>query len=307
MRFREVESFPRMQSRMQCFGKQGSAMKEYQQKTWVGRGGCGKIATAVHAITGVTRAIKIIPLATACSRPAACEGWIQKEIDHPYIAKVYDMFEDKENLYLVMELCLGSNLTERLATHWQMLYEADVACILRQILVALRHIHSNDIVHGDLVPENVMFSKSSSASDSVLKLIDFGAASKSDDTSSDLEACGCILQMLLCIGTSSGKSLDGTYVTDRLGIQRPVSKEAKSLLDQLMGCSSGQFSAGAALSHVFFKKHRPKLKKIAKVPHNFIDKLIEFESNNQFKKFALRVAAHQLDGEELEHSRDLFF
>ena len=85
---------------------------------------------------------------------------------------------DDENPFgeaaLVMELAAGGGLFERLVDEGA--YSEEYAAkILRQIAIALYHLHSRGIVHRDIKPENVVF-ESEQKGDTHVKLIDFGTA-----------------------------------------------------------------------------------------------------------------------------------
>ena len=95
--------------------------------------------------------------------------------DHPNIIKLYETFEDKQHLYLIMEECNGGELFNRLAINARnnkMYTEKDAARIMKQILEAVNYLHYHGVCHRDLKPENILFSSMDEFSH--LKLIDFG-------------------------------------------------------------------------------------------------------------------------------------
>ena len=95
--------------------------------------------------------------------------------DHPNIIKLYETFEDRNNLYLIMEECNGGELFARLAKNAKnnkMYTEKDAAKIMKQILEAVNYLHYHGVCHRDLKPENILFSSVDELSQ--LKLIDFG-------------------------------------------------------------------------------------------------------------------------------------
>jgi len=100
---------------------------------------------------------------------------ILKSIDHPNIIKLHEVFEDKNDYYLIMEECLGGSLFDRIFTKLsgkKQISEKNIALIFKQIIDALNHCHSQGICHRDLKPENILFLNKSD--NSPLKLIDFG-------------------------------------------------------------------------------------------------------------------------------------
>lgn len=92
-------------------------------------------------------------------------------MDHPNIIRLFEVFEDEKDLYLVMELCTGGELFDRIIKfgHFSERYAAS---IMKQILSAISYCHSNNVMHRDLKPENVLYSDSSPLS--ALKVIGTG-------------------------------------------------------------------------------------------------------------------------------------
>ena len=96
---------------------------------------------------------------------------ILKQLDHPYILKLYEIYEDKTRFFVVTELCKGGELFDELIERGKY-GERDAASALRQILQAIAYCHSKNITHRDLKPENILIDKELNNS---LKIIDFGA------------------------------------------------------------------------------------------------------------------------------------
>jgi calcium-dependent protein kinase len=96
------------------------------------------------------------------------------QIDHPNVIKLYEIFEDKRYIYLVMEMCSGGELFDRIyekINEHKTYTEKEAARIFKQMMTAICHCHSNKICHRDLKPENLLFLNKS---DEDLKVIDFG-------------------------------------------------------------------------------------------------------------------------------------
>lgn len=68
------------------------------------------------------------------------------------------MFENPEKIYVVMEKLKGDMLEMILSSQRGKLSERVTKFLITQILVALKHLHSKNIVHCDLKPENVSVS-----------------------------------------------------------------------------------------------------------------------------------------------------
>mmetsp|Transcript_18465 Transcript_18465/g.36964 ORF Transcript_18465/g.36964 Transcript_18465/m.36964 type:complete len:504 (+) Transcript_18465:28-1539(+) len=110
---------------------------------------------------------------------------ILKEVDHPNIIKLHEVYEDEKYLHLVTELCTGGELFDRIIAKTQSaeghFSEHDAAEIVRDIIAAIRYCHDEKhICHRDLKPENFLFE--SAEEHAVIKIIDFGL-SRHEDTS----------------------------------------------------------------------------------------------------------------------------
>jgi calcium-dependent protein kinase len=107
---------------------------------------------------------------------------ILKEVRHPNIIELIDVFEDAKYLHLVTELCTGGELFDRIIAKTQSpeghYSEQDAASLIRDILDAIAYCHSKEIVHRDLKPENFLFL--TEAEDAPIKIIDFGLSRHND-------------------------------------------------------------------------------------------------------------------------------
>lgn len=98
---------------------------------------------------------------------------------HPNVIHLYDVCEDSAGIHLILELCSGGELFDRIVA--QARYnEAEAAAVVRQIAQGLAALHRANIVHRDLKPENCLFL--SKDENSPLKIMDFGLSSVTDFT-----------------------------------------------------------------------------------------------------------------------------
>uniref|UniRef100_H2ZEW3 Uncharacterized protein n=1 Tax=Ciona savignyi TaxID=51511 RepID=H2ZEW3_CIOSA len=95
-------------------------------------------------------------------------------LDHPGIVKLFNMFETPEQVFVVMEKLRGDMLEMILSSEKGRLPERITKFLISQILIALRYLHKQNIVHCDLKPENVLLSSDDAFPQ--LKLCDFGFA-----------------------------------------------------------------------------------------------------------------------------------
>uniref|UniRef100_A0AAZ3RY61 Non-specific serine/threonine protein kinase n=1 Tax=Oncorhynchus tshawytscha TaxID=74940 RepID=A0AAZ3RY61_ONCTS len=103
---------------------------------------------------------------------------ILKEIQHPNTITLHDVFENKTDVILILELVAGGELFNLLAEK-ESLTEEEATEFLKQILDGVHYLHSKHIAHFDLKPENIMLLNRAVAHPRI-KLIDFGLAHKID-------------------------------------------------------------------------------------------------------------------------------
>ena len=112
-------------------------------------------------------------MAPACADPAARARSLREVRHQPprrsHLAVVHDVLEEKDDVFLVLELVHGRTLRERLAEGLLPLDEFLSLAI--QVARALRAAHAQGIVHCDLKPENVMLTPHGN-----VKVLDFGLA-----------------------------------------------------------------------------------------------------------------------------------
>nr|BAJ96597.1 predicted protein [Hordeum vulgare subsp. vulgare] len=160
------------------FGKNFGA--KYELGKEVGRGHFGHTCSAVvkkGEYKGQTVAVKIISKAkmtTAISiEDVRREVKILKALSgHNNLVKFYDACEDALNVYIVMELCEGGELLDRILARGGRYTEEDAKAIVVQILSVVAFCHLQGVVHRDLKPENFLFTTRDE--NAPMKLIDFG-------------------------------------------------------------------------------------------------------------------------------------
>lgn len=112
---------------------------------------------------------------------------VLSKLDHAYIIKYHDFFEDEHFLYAVMEKCDGGELFDQICKR-RRFTEEDAAVLCRQILSALEYIHNLGVVHRDVKAENFLFKDKSA--NSPIKMIDFGMSAKITEGQKLNEVCG---------------------------------------------------------------------------------------------------------------------
>lgn len=123
---------------------------------------------------------------------------ILRQMDHPNVVRLHEVYASKKQIYMVLELCDGGDLYTRAPYS-----EREAARYTDQLLSAIQYLHDHGVVHRDLKFENVMFE--SSSEDAQIKVIDFGLSKKFLGAPKIMtEKCGTIYTM-------SPQVLQGVY------------------------------------------------------------------------------------------------
>ncbi|KAI4963344.1 hypothetical protein ZWY2020_014997 [Hordeum vulgare] len=102
---------------------------------------------------------------------------VENVAPHPNVICLHDVYEDAHGVHLILELCSGGELFDRIIGR-ERYSEFDAAAVVRQIASGLKALHKANIIHRDLKPENCLFSDRKE--DSTLKIMDFGLSSVED-------------------------------------------------------------------------------------------------------------------------------
>jgi hypothetical protein len=158
-------------------GKQAARVitDAYDLMEELGHGAFGSVYRAVRKDTAIEYAVKHIDKKRAGSKGLS-EVFGEVEtlglLDHPYIVRLEETFEDPGNLWIVMEYVAGGELQTSLKeTQGGRFPEPTVKKMVLCLLLAIEYIHRKGIVHRDLKPANCLLSV---AGDVELKLADFG-------------------------------------------------------------------------------------------------------------------------------------
>ena len=97
---------------------------------------------------------------------------VLQELVHPQVMGVQEILHDKDNFYVVAELCSGGELYDRIS-QIKIFNEGKAAYLLKQVLLAVNYMHQRNIVHRDLKPENILL-ESPDLDKLEIKITDFG-------------------------------------------------------------------------------------------------------------------------------------
>ncbi|KAI1811073.1 hypothetical protein GGS20DRAFT_137239 [Poronia punctata] len=268
-------------------GNRKTHIGPWQLGKTLGKGSAARVRLARHRATQDTVAVKILAKnmtqLTAAGSMAELDKWdrtrdefnsqrqmplsierevaILKLINHPNIVKLHDIWENRAEIYLVLEYMDGGDMFTYI-NHFGPVPEFEMMGYFRQILSALEYVHSFNICHRDLKPENILMK-----SNGIVKIADFGMAAIQQSPSHalktscgsphyaapeliarqryqldkvDIWSLGCILYATLCrrlpfddpdgdVPRLLAKAAKGVYVVPDF-----LSKEAKDLIARML-------------------------------------------------------------------------
>jgi len=308
------------------------------EKKKLGEGSYGSVCKSKSKSTGAVRAIKTISKAQMKNvERFKKEIAIMKMMDHPNVVKLYETFEDHRNIYLVMEICLGGELFDRIIESGHFT-EVQAAILMQQIIRAIYYMHENHVCHRDLKPENFLFMTADPIEKNLLKIIDFGLSCEFEqnqvlttkagtpyyvapqvlagkyDQLSDLWSCGVIMYVMLCGYPPFFGETDAEVLAKvRLGNfsfnaadWKNISEDAKNLIRMLLKMNPrDRYTAEQALNHEWIMNKAPKAQGVS-LQSGLVDNLRGFRSQNKLKKAALHIIAGQLNEDQIKALRETF-
>jgi len=303
----------------------------------LGEGNYGQVMAATHKQSKAIRAVKCIMKSATVDAKLKTEIEIHGSTDHPNIAKFYETFEEELKTFLVMELCKGGELFDRIIDAG-CFSENQAAIVMQQACRAVLYLHQHHICHRDLKPDNFLFVSKDPIDQNTLKIIDFGIACKFEtgqvlktklgtpyyvapevlqgayDNSSDMWSLGVIMFVLLCgyppfYGEKDSEVLAAVrkahlHFDDR--DWHSVSHGAKSLILKLLKKDpTHRYNAQQAVEDQWIVKLAPNTDGV-QLQSEFVDKLRAFRSAYKLKKVALQIISKQLNDEQIGKLRTTF-
>jgi calcium-dependent protein kinase len=254
-------------------------------------------------------------------------------VDHPNVIRLYATYEDEKYLHLVMELCTGGDLMERIVT--QGVYsEATAASVMHKLCSGVFHLHSSFICHRDIKVENILFTDKHSSEE--VKIIDFGMACKFGETplhsrvgtpyymspevvhgsyskECDVWSLGVVLFVMLS-GTQPfegnelnlvlGKIVKGKYSFED-EVWSDISASAKRLISSMLVVRPlMRLSLSEVLEHAWFRETiRPTP---VQVPISVLNSLKRHRAGNRLYAETAKIIVNRLNSSEINDLRDIF-
>lgn len=315
---------------------------QYKLGKELGRGQFGTTHMCEKVRTGEELAVKIIRKKILNSKESIED--VRKEVSimktltkgegHPNIVKLYDYYEDAKNVYLVLEICSGGELFDRIIAkgHYS---EASAANIVRQMLRVAAHCHLNGVMHRDLKPENFLFA--TKAEDSTLKVTDFGLSDffkpgqiftdvvgsayyvapevlkRRYGPQADIWSIGVIMYILLSgqppFWAQTETGIFNEILKAKLDLNvspwPQISKSAKDVLKKMLTVDpKSRITASQALSHPWVREdgNAPDVP----LDISVMSHMRQFADFGKLKQLALKHVASTFDEDEIRHLRDQF-
>lgn len=180
-----------------AYSGQLQVFSDYKFMEEKGGGAFGRVMSVQHKRMGLKRACKAVAIRGARQfELVETEVSLMRKLDHPNVLRLFESYYDGDrNIYLIIELCGGGSLTDRIAAQKKEtgggLPEVQAASAMQDLLTALQYCHRKGIIHRDIKPDNLLYMNK--AADSALKVIDFGLSdflAKIEQKANELEKQG---------------------------------------------------------------------------------------------------------------------
>lgn len=317
----------------------GNIFDKYSFGKELGRGEFGVTHRVVNVKSGEAFACKKIAktkLRTEIDvQDVRREVQIMKHLpQHPNIVAFKEAYEDKDAVYLVMELCEGGELFDRIVAkgHYT---ERAAANVTKTILDVCKVCHEYGVIHRDLKPENFLFTDGSESAS--LKSIDFGLSTfyvegerfseivgspyymapevlrRNYGPEIDVWSTGVILYILLCgvppFWAESEEGIAQAIIRGKVDFTRDpwpkVSDEAKHLVKRMLDPNPfTRIKVQEVLDHSWIQ-HREHGRTIS-LGDQVRMRIKQFSLMNRFKKKVLRVVADNLPDEQIDVIKKMF-
>ena len=140
----------------------------------IGKGGFGRVwkiqskkTKNVYALKEMSK-LKIIDKKS--EKSINSEREFLSKLHHPFIVNMHYAFQDKENLYLVMDMLSGGDLRYHIS-RYRKFSEEQTRFFISNMIYALKYIHENNVIHRDIKPENLVLDENG-----YVRITDFGIA-----------------------------------------------------------------------------------------------------------------------------------
>jgi serine/threonine protein kinase len=172
-----------------------TSLQFYKYGRLIGQGAFGKVNLGLNILTGRIVAVKSFnknnsELTGENMKKIKYETDLMKKLNHPNITKILEMFEDEKYFLIIMEYINGGNLFSFVKKR-RKLSEKTAKFLFRQIILGIKYIHEQNIVHRDIKLENLLIDLNNN-----VKICDFGIGRKLENKKQLLhDQCGTLMYM----------------------------------------------------------------------------------------------------------------
>ena len=314
--------------------------KIYKFKEILGGGHFGTVRVAYKRKEEPRRYYAIKSISKKNLSPSDLEDLIKEVdiisgLDHPVIIDFYETYQDEFFFHIVMELCKGKEVFQKIASEGK-IEEKKVAIVIHKVLNAIAYCHSRGITHRDIKPENILFETNELNSE--IKLIDFGLSRKYSadqkmhtilgtpyyiapevlkgnyDEKCDIWSIGALTYIMLC-GEPPFKGKSNNEIFMKI-IKEPIkfnpykwnnlSENSKNFIRNLLNKDPNKRpNAMEALGHIWFNSIEISSPK--NITQDILNNIKNFRIKQQFKKIVLRYLLSTLNESELKKYKRAFY
>lgn len=256
-----VSCFAWVAARVKKVRQERSLNGEYKLGETIGLCDFGEVAVAQHVKTRRFVAVKIVLVSTERHDALRQEVCLHRRLDHPNVARLFDVVETPSNVFIMMELGRNGDFFTYLANH--RLTEKEARHFMWQLIAGVEHCHSLGVAHRDLKPENLVLDE-----DLNLKIVDFGSAAPMVDgkvltqargspqymapetfyaartyqgVAADVWSCGIIFYAALCNRLPFDAKCPSEFITQsrrgHVDLHHQLSEDAQDILKKILVAS----------------------------------------------------------------------
>lgn len=315
--------------------------KDYDLHEVLGKGTFGTTVRATNKATKEIVAVKVISKRKLTS-PDEIED-CRREVEimhhlsgHPNVVSLKGVYEDKQNVSLVMEVCTGGELFDNIIKR-QHYSEKEAAAMIRTIVGVVAHCHNMGVIHRDLKPENFLLIDRKTDVASALKATDFGLSvffqegqaftdivgsayyvapevlKRNYGKEADIWSCGVMLYILLSgmppfYGDNERKIFE-SIMRDPLDFNSEpwprISAPAKDCVRKMLQRDpKRRATALEILQHEWMRENG--VASDTPIEFEVLNRLQKFSAMNRLKQEALKIIARNLPLEEINGLKQIF-
>ena len=311
----------------------------FQPRQELGKGQFGTTYLVSHKVTKREAACKAIAKRKLVSAEDVED--VRREIsilhhlgDHPNVVELIDAYEGSKHIYIVMELCEGGELFDRIVArgHYS---EKDAATIFRTMMRTVAHCHNLGVIHRDLKPEN--FVLKTKEPDAAIKAIDFGLSTyfepqqhfhdivgsayyvapevlkRNYSNEADVWSAGVILYILLAgvppFWAQSEQAIFDEVLKGKYDLRSDpwdkISEGAKDVVRKMLVSDPKQrATAQEVLNHPWVREDGDASDE--PLEDVVLSRMRKFAEMNKFKKMGMLAVAKTLSKEEIAGMKEVF-